>query len=102
VRKKEMRRIEIGGHDYRVRFMDGEKSGSENRYLFGMNNPRTCEIFLDEKLVTSRRNETFLHEVIHCILVNNGCEHDEGVIETLSNGFHQLGVGEFLWRKTEK
>ena len=97
-----MRKLDIGGHEYKVKFMDGEKHGEGNKYLFGMNNPRTCEIFLDEKLVTSRRNETFLHEVIHAILVNTGCAHDEGLIETLANGFHQLGVGEYLWRKTGK
>jgi hypothetical protein len=97
-----MKKLDIGGHDYSVKFMDGEKAGEEGKYLFGMNNPRTCEIFLDEKLVTSRRNETFLHEVIHVILVNNGCDHDEGLIESLSNGFHQLGVGEYLWKKANK
>ena len=82
--------------------MNGEKEGKDNKYLFGMNNPRTNEIYLDEKLATSRRNETFLHEVIHAVLVNNGCNHDEGMIETLANGFHQLGVGEYLWKKTNK
>ena len=82
-----MRKIDIGGHEYKVKFMDGEKSGDGNKYLFGMNNPRTCEIFLDEKLVTSRRNETFLHEVIHAILVNTGCAHDEGLIEPLLTVF---------------
>ena len=54
-----MRKLDIGGHEYKVKFMDGDKRGEGNKYLFGMNNPRTCEIFLDEKLVTSRRNETF-------------------------------------------
>ena len=39
---------------------------------------------------------------IHVILVNNGCDHDEGLIESLSNGFHQLGVGEYLWKKANK
>ena len=97
-----MRKLDIGGHKYSVKFMDGEKAGEDNKYLFGMNNPRTCEIFLDEKLVTSRRNETFLHEVIHVILVNTAVDHDEGLIESLANGFHQLGVGEYLWKKVEK
>jgi Zn-dependent peptidase ImmA (M78 family) len=97
-----MRKLDIGGHKYSVKFMDGEKAGEGNKYLFGMNNPRTNEIYLDEKLVTSRRNETFLHEIIHVILVNTGCDHDEGLIESLANGFHQLGVGEYLWKKVEK
>ena len=97
-----MRKLDIGGHKYSVKFMDGEKAGESNKYVFGMNTHRTCEIFLDEKLVTSRRNETFLHEVIHVILVNTGCDHDEGLIESLANGFHQLGVGEYLWKKVEK
>ena len=97
-----MRRLDIGGLEYKVKMMDGEKNASDGKLLFGLNNPRTCEIFLDEKLVASRRNETFLHEVIHVILVNTGCDHDEGLIESLANGFHQLGVGEYLWRKTTK
>ena len=91
-----MRKLDIGGHEYKVKMMDGDKNASDGKLLFGLNNPRTCEIFLDEKLVTSRRNETFLHEVIHVILVNTGCDHDEGLIESLANGFHQLGVGEYL------
>ena len=97
-----MRKLDIGGHEYSIKFMNCEKEGKDNKYLFGMNNPRTNEIYLDEKLATSRRNETFLHEVIHAVLVNNGCNHDEGMIETLANGFHQLGVGEYLWKKTNK
>lgn len=81
--------------------MDGEKEGTEGRYLLGLNNPRTCTIKLDDQMNTSRKMETFLHEVIHVIFNNTGCAHDENTIECLANGFHQLGVGEYLWRKTK-
>jgi hypothetical protein len=95
-----MRKIEIGGHNYNIKYMDGEKEGTEGRFLLGLNNPRSCEIFLDNSMKRSRMVETFLHEVIHVILSNTGCKHDENTIDCLANGFHQLGLGEFLWRKT--
>ena len=31
-----MRKLDIGGHEYKVRFMDGEKRGEGNKYLFGI------------------------------------------------------------------
>ncbi len=95
-----MRKIDIGGHSYSINYMDGDKEGSEGRYLLGLNDPRRCKIFLDESMARSRKTETFLHEVIHVILSNTGCEHNENTIDCLANGFHQLGVGDYLWRKT--
>ena len=35
-----MRKLDIGGHEYKVKMMDGEKNASDGKLLFGLNNPR--------------------------------------------------------------
>jgi hypothetical protein len=46
--------------------------------------------------------ETLIHEVLHAIFYNTGLEHDEKQIEAISNGLFQLGIGDYLWKKSEK
>jgi len=39
---------------------------------------------------------------LHAIHYNTGLEHDERTIEAISNGLFQLGVGDYLWKKSLK
>ena len=90
----------IGGHQYKITFVEEMKVNGG--VALGMHDAKKCEIKIDKDIVLSRKKETLLHEVIHVILTNAGFqEQDEHYIDTLANGFLQLGVGDFLWKKAE-
>ena len=91
--------LDIGGHAYKIKGMKDETGESGKGFLLGKHDVKKCEIYLDKEMAHSRTMETFLHEVIHVILSNTGNDHDETLIDSLSNGFHQLGVGDYLWRR---
>tara|TARA_R100000742_G_C4242604_1_gene62043 strand:+ start:535 stop:825 length:291 start_codon:yes stop_codon:yes gene_type:complete len=96
-----MKKFEIGGHTYKVNETTLEKT-VEGKSLLGMHDVKTNTILVDEAMTHSRKVETFMHEVIHVIYSNTGCDHDEGTIDALSNGLLQLGVADFLWNKVKK
>jgi|TARA_R100000008_G_C3561121_1_gene156234 hypothetical protein len=96
-----MSKFEIGGHTYKVNEVTLEKN-DEGKSLLGMHDVKTNTILVDEGMTHSRKVETFMHEVIHVIYANTGCDHDERAIDALSNGLLQLGVADFLWKKVKK
>ena len=87
----------IGGHQYRVNLVSEMKV--DGNTILGMHDTKTCTINIDKDQTLSRKKETLIHETIHAILTNAGfAEQDEHYIDTLANGFLQLGVGDFLWK----
>jgi hypothetical protein len=93
-------KLNIGGHHYVIKEME-ETIREDGKMLLGFHDVRECTITLDEGLKHSRKVETLLHEVIHVILTNTGCEHSERTIDSLSNGLLQLGVGDFVWKQAK-
>lgn len=94
-------KITIGGHNYQV--LEGDLVvPNENRVLYGRHEVINNEILLNIDVCPSRKKETYLHEIIHAILLNGGHEHPESIIDCISNGLHQLGVSDYLWHKTQK
>ena len=96
-----MSKFEIGGHTYKVDETALERN-EEGKSLLGMQDVKTNTILVDKEMTHSRKVETFMHEVIHVIYANTGCDHDERAIDALSNGLLQLGVADFLWKKVKK
>jgi len=96
-----MSKFEIGGHTYKINETTLEKN-EEGKSLLGMHDVKTNTILVDKEMTHSRKVETFMHEVIHVIYANTGCDHDERAIDALSNGLLQLGVADFLWKKVKK
>tara|TARA_R100001594_G_scaffold131372_1_gene170950 strand:- start:377 stop:670 length:294 start_codon:yes stop_codon:yes gene_type:complete len=94
-------KLNIGGHNYTIDCLDLQHEDS-SKELYGRHLVRNSEILINNKINKERQEETLIHEVIHAILVNAGHEHDEGIIDALSNGLFQLGVGDYLWKKAQK
>lgn len=94
-------KLDIGGHRYTIKVEDGLKTDN-GKMLLGYHDARVAEIVLDKGMIQSRKVETMLHEVLHVILTNSGNKHDESMIDSIANGLHQLGVGDFLWKKAKK
>ena len=94
-------KLDIGGHEYTIQ----EKtltSKDETKNLFGHHLIQDNVIFINKDIELSRKKETLIHEVLHAVFYNRGVTHDESLIETLSNGLYQLGIGEYLWKKAKK
>jgi len=94
-------KLNIGGHTYKIKVARGLES-EDGRMLLGYHDARVAEIVLDKEMIQSRKVETMLHEVLHVILTNTGNKHDEGMIDSIANGLHQLGVGDYLWKKAKR
>tara|TARA_R100000234_G_scaffold33593_1_gene19747 strand:- start:344 stop:637 length:294 start_codon:yes stop_codon:yes gene_type:complete len=94
-------KLNIGGHNYNIECLDLQHEDS-SKELYGRHLVRNSEILINNKINKERQEETLIHEIIHAILVNAGHEHDEGIIDALSNGLFQLGVGDYLWKKAQK
>ena len=93
-------KFNIGGHTYKV-IEKNLKPTPEGKSLLGIHDVKTNEILVDKGMTHSRKVETFMHEVIHVIYSNTGCDHDERSIDALSNGLLQLGVADYLWKKVK-
>ena len=63
----------------------------------------TGEIHLWPKARRSVQEETLIHEILHAISFhyNSRTDCDEELLEALSGGLYQLGVGKFLWDKAK-
>lgn len=96
--------MKICGHYYKViiEFVDGMKRKDDKMY-FGHIKFSTGEIHLWPKARRSIQEESLIHEVLHAITFhsNNRSDHDEELLEALSGGLYQLGVGKFLWDKAK-
>ena len=94
-------KLNIGGHTYRI--LECELNHEEkDKELYGRHLVKDNLILINESIQDSRKHETLMHEILHAIFYNYGLEHDEGRIDAISNGLFQLGVAEFLWKKSQK
>ena len=94
-------KLVIGGHDYTV--VEMREQTRDGKDLLGLHDPKTNTITLDADMADTRKHETLLHEIVHVILTNAGVmEHDEQLIDAISNGLLQLGIGSYVWQKAKK
>jgi len=93
--------ITICGRDYVVKTMSDRKL-NENKQLLGCCNWKDCEIEIDDEMNKNVQKEVFVHEVVHAILSTGGHPHKDGMLDCIANGFYQLGVGDYLWKKIKK
>lgn len=94
-------KLEVGGHPYEILF-DKLTHEDNRKELYGRHLVKENVILINEEIAHSRQQETLVHEILHAIFYNTGLKHDERIIEALSNGLHQLGVGDYLWKKAKK
>jgi|9_EtaG_2_1085328.scaffolds.fasta_scaffold00040_32 Zn-dependent peptidase ImmA (M78 family) len=93
--------INIGGHDYKIIELPLEHE-DKSKELYGRHMVKENIILINEDIHKSRKEETLIHEILHAIFFNYGLNHDERVIDAISNGLFQLGIGEFLWKTSKK
>tara|TARA_Y100000361_G_scaffold120859_1_gene112642 strand:+ start:209 stop:529 length:321 start_codon:yes stop_codon:yes gene_type:complete len=93
--------INIGGHDYKIIELPLQHE-DESKELYGRHMVKENIILINEDIHKSRKEETLIHEILHAIFFNYGLNHDERVIDAISNGLFQLGVGDYLWKTSKK
>ena len=93
--------ITIGGHKYSILLKDLVHE-DDDKTLYGRHMVDANIIYLNKNIEESRKKETLIHEVIHAILYNTGQKHKEPMIEAISNGFFQLGIGDYIWEQVKK
>jgi len=98
---KKAMELNIGGHLYKIVELPLEHEDNDKE-LYGRHLVKDNIILINESIEKSRKLETLIHEILHAICYNTGLEHDERQIEALSNGLFQLGIGEYLWKKSQK
>ena len=99
--KEKAMELNIGGHNYKIIELPLEHE-DEGKELYGRHMVKDNIILINKDIEQSRKLETFIHEILHAIHYNTGLEHDERAIEAISNGLFQLGVGDYLWKKSQK
>jgi Zn-dependent peptidase ImmA (M78 family) len=99
--KEKKMRLNIGGHNYKIVELPLEHEDNDKE-LYGRHLVKDNIILINANIEESRKIETLVHEILHAIHYNTGLEHDERTIEAISNGLFQLGVGDYLWKKSLK
>ena len=98
--KKPMK-LNVGGHLYKIAELP-LKHEDDTKELYGRHLVKENVILINSEIDISRKYETLVHEILHAICYNTWLEHDERQIDALSNGLFQLGIGEYLWKKSQK
>jgi Zn-dependent peptidase ImmA (M78 family) len=93
--------LTIGGHLYKIVELP-LKHEDESKELYGRHMVKDNIILINTDIHQSRKEETLIHEILHAIFYNYGLEHKENLIDAISNGLFQLGVGGFLWKTSKK
>jgi|TARA_R100000995_G_scaffold56814_1_gene28154 Zn-dependent peptidase ImmA (M78 family) len=98
---KKAMELKIGGHLYKIVELP-LKHEDETKELYGRHMVKDNIILINKDIHQSRKQETLVHEVLHAIFYNYGLEHKENLIDAISNGLFQLGVGDYLWKTSKK
>ena len=93
--------ITIGGHEYSILLKELVHE-DDDKTLYGRHMVDSNIIYLNKDIVESGKKETLIHEVIHAILCNTGQQHKDPLIEAISNGFFQLGIGDYIWDQVKE
>ena len=82
------KKLKIGGHEYIVRIapVTDKAKGANN---WGRTYHATNEILIDKELSTTKQEETFIHEVVHCIEHFMESNSKESHVSRFSNGLYQ-------------
>lgn len=96
-------KINIGGFDYTV---EENNDIAEQGSLFGSTHHNSQKIFIKPNTTKQQKTATLIHEVMHVIWFNTGLrsrdnirEHEEEIIDALSNGIYQvLKDNKGLWK----
>ena len=89
----------VSGITYDVVEKDVVVIGDSSNYA-GSVDYGQCEIQILKEQNIQRKNETFLHELIHAVLFEAGYreEHDEDIVDDIARGLYQVLKDNFFYK----
>ncbi|MEK6880052.1 MAG: hypothetical protein AABY22_10610 [Nanoarchaeota archaeon] len=83
------KKLKVGGHEYTIRItpVTDKAKGSNN---WGRTYHATQEILIDKELSITKQEETFVHEIVHCIESFMESNSKENHVTRFSNGLYQV------------
>lgn len=87
--------LKVGGHTYSVTYSKGndEKKGKDS---WGLTNHEHKNIYIDKDVPESQREETFIHEILHCVThhtkINYEMDDDkeENLVKRIACGLYMV------------
>ena len=84
---EKLRKLKVGGIDYDVSIKDLSQFDAQNSFRMGQHHEMNATIEISDKLSKQKRDQTFVHELLHAIVCESGLELDDE--ETVVN---QMGL----------
>lgn len=83
------KKLKVGGHEYIVEITKSyeESKGHEN---WGRTNHAKLKIYIDQELSETKKEETFIHELLHAVDNLMGNNLKEGQVEKIANGLYAV------------
>lgn len=87
------KKLKVGGHTYTVNIVKGDNALCSPQYL-GRTSHNKNTIDLEEEIPDSKREEVFLHEILHICFDQGGIDREykeeEYLVNTLSNQLYSI------------
>lgn len=82
-----LEKVKVGGIDYDVSVKDLSSFDQPNSFMMGKHHEMNTSIEISDKLSKQKRDQTFIHELLHAVVCESGLELDDE--ETVVN---QMGL----------
>ena len=97
-----MNKIKIGWIEYKIQEVDSHIINEADGEYAGRVLHGTREIRINKDYSQEEKNETLIHEILHCINKYIGSDLTEYQVSGLSNMLFQVLIDNNLWRKDAK
>lgn len=86
-----LQKIKIGGIDYDIFVKDLSEFDEPNSFRMGQHSEMQTSIEISDKLPKQKRNQTFVHEMLHAVVCESGAvlENEEDVVNQMGLVLYQ-------------
>lgn len=87
-----LEKIRVGGIDYDVSVKDLSHCDSQELIRLGNHNEVDMKIEISDRLPRQKRNQTFIHEMLHAVVCESGAviENEEDVVNQMGLVLYQV------------
>lgn len=87
-----LEKIRVGGIDYDVSVKDLSHCDSQGLIRLGNHNEADMKIEISDRLPRQKRNQTFIHEMLHAVVCESGAviENEEDVVNQMGLVLYQV------------
>ena len=87
-----LKEIRVGGIDYDVSVKDLSHCDSPELIRLGNHNEADMKIEISDRLPRQKRNQTFIHEMLHAVVCESGAviENEEDIVNQMGLVLYQV------------